>query len=392
LTDASLLPFQIGRLVEANQLTIAGSSTLTPIALEEATQFPIYWNSLAAANPGWGTVSALEINQVNIGALGSGNAIPALAASTTDVGELSIPPSDIEWQTSNMGSLQQWSVGIDSMAIILSPDLTWFPNNLNTLQVAQLFADTNPTANTAGTGIPLYNTGGDFLAAYYGGANNIPSAINGVQITAAIKSEVIQRAIRDPTSGIFDCFNNFFAVPNGYQFEHASGSPGTVTATENMAPYTLSEEDSNFLVRISEGSLSSGSDYIGLVPVGSLPYGNVIPLNISFNLANPPSSTIMYSGHFGTVGQQNYSWGPYVAPTVANVEYAYSNVQTNFATGQFDAWRWLWEVTPGPIPASGPPLAAGVWIAYLRAHNPTALPRGSTPAQALSWVTINVSS
>ena len=103
LTHASSLPFQTGQLATANQLTIAGSSILAPVAQEEAAQFPNYWSNLVAANPGWGTALALDIDQINIGTLGSGNAVSALAAGTADVGEMSRPPSSIEWQTSNMG-------------------------------------------------------------------------------------------------------------------------------------------------------------------------------------------------------------------------------------------------------------------------------------------------
>jgi hypothetical protein len=35
------------------------------------------------------------------------------------------------------------------------------------------------------------------------------------------------------------------------------------------------------------------------------------------------------------------------------------------------AWRWLWEVTPGSIPSTGPLLETGVWIAYMRLHGTT---------------------
>ncbi|MGA2523461.1 MAG: hypothetical protein ABSF65_04825 [Candidatus Bathyarchaeia archaeon] len=82
------------------------------------------------------------------------------------------------------------------------------------------------------------------------------------------------------------------------------------------------------------------------------------------------------------MGQQNYSWGPYVTPTVANVKYASSGVQIHSATGQYDAWRWLWEVTPEQIPTTGPLLATGVWVAYLRAVNPMTLPGGSVEASS----------
>ena len=80
-------------------LTVAGSSTVAPIAQEEITTFPSYWNGLVAANPAWGTTSALDISQVSLAGLGSGTAVPALAASSggADVGEMSRPPSTGEY-------------------------------------------------------------------------------------------------------------------------------------------------------------------------------------------------------------------------------------------------------------------------------------------------------
>lgn len=59
-TTVHALPFQSGNLVTSNTLTIAGSSTVGPIAQEEIGSFPSYWNTLVTANPTWGTYSNLE--------------------------------------------------------------------------------------------------------------------------------------------------------------------------------------------------------------------------------------------------------------------------------------------------------------------------------------------
>jgi len=336
-----------GGLVNPNTLTIAGSSTVYPIAVEEASQFPNYWNSLVAANPSWG---ASDITQpISIAGLGSGTAIPALVAGTADIGEMSRPPqnSSAEWLNPSMTHMQIWAVGIDSVAIVLSPDMTWFPTNVTTFQVAKLFAD-QPSGYTT----PYYNTWGDFLADYYGGASNIPSSIN-----STVRSELINRAVRDPTSGTFDCFNNYFAVPNNFQFEHKTS--GVVTGSQEMAPYTYCEENIDIYNTVSAGNLGSSSDYIGFISLGYLEtYGHMIGLNVAYNLENPPKSIISYI--------QPYSWGPYVVPTKANVQWAVSGVQPPGATGQYEAWRWLWEVTPNSIPSTGPLLETGVWIAYMR--------------------------
>ena len=341
------LPFQNNQLVNPATLTIAGSSTVYPIAVEEASQFPSYWNSCVAANPSWGASYITE--PLSIAGLGSGTAIPALTGGTADIGEMSRPPqtSTAEWLAPTMTSMQIWAVALDSVAIVLSPDMTWFPLNLTTLQVAQLFAD-QPSNYTT----PYYTTYGQFLDAYYGGAGKVPPSIN-----STILNEPINRAVRDPTSGTFDCFNNYFAQPSNFQFEHKVS--GVVTASQEMAPYTYCEENINVYNTVSAGNLASDSDYIGFISLGYLEtYGHMIGLNIAYNLENPPKSLISYV--------QPYSWGPYVTPTKANVEWGYSGIQGPGATGQYQAWRYLWEVTPSSIPSTGPLLETGVWIAYMR--------------------------
>lgn len=382
------LPFQNGQLVAANTLNVAGSSTVGPIALEEAGQFTAYWNALIAepANSGFDTSS---INTVNVAELGSGTAIPALTGGTADIGEMSRPPqsSTTEWGASSMTSMQIWAIGLDSIAIVVSPDMTWFPTTLTTFQVAELFADNVAAQNSNNQGTsgvtgttPIYGTWGAFLDAYYGGAANVPSSV-----PAAVLTEKITLAVRDPTSGTFDCFNNYFAAPNGYSFEYKN-SAGTVVGSENMAPYTYCEENINVFDTVSQGNTAAGTDAIGFISLGYYEtYGSMIGLNIAFNMASPPSGQtasplIHYYGPSGTEGATSnsaytgynvYSWGSYVVPNRANVIYAYSGIQGSGATAPYEAWRYLWEVTPSVIPSTGPLLATGVWIAYMRAQGTT---------------------
>jgi ABC-type phosphate transport system substrate-binding protein len=335
--------------IAAGTLNIAGSSTVYPIAYEEASQFPAYWNALVAANPSW---DAYPVSTINIQGEGSGTAIPNLVSGAADIGEMSRPPqaNSAEWGNTAMANMQIWAVGIDSVAIVLSPDMTWFPTDLTTLQVAELFADTPASSYTT----PYFSTWNDFLTAYYA-PNPIPATINGVTITSAMLSEPINRAVRDPTSGTFDCFNNYFAKPNNFNFE--AGSP--VSGSQQMAPYTYCEANINIYNTVSAGSLASDTDYIGFISLGYLQtYGHMIGLNIAYNIASPPSSYISYV--------TPATWGPYVAPSRPNVLYALSGIQGSGATGQYQAWRWLWEVTPNQIPSTGALLETGVWIAYMR--------------------------
>jgi hypothetical protein len=405
----SSLPWSTNTLVTTGQLTVAGSSTVGPIASEEINQggFVAYWNSIAAG------LDSSTITQVNLATLGSGTAAPALTNNNSppaDVGEMSRPLQTAEWQNTALNNLQQYAVGVDSVAIVLSPDMTWLISylqtqgvtGLTTLQVANLFADT--TAATDGnqglTGVtdstPLYTTWAAFFTAQ---GWTIPTAYS------SDASSTIQRAVRDPTSGTFDCFDNYFAVPNGYQFEHkgyttASPNQKTVDGTTQMAPFTLCPENQDIFTTVS-----TGTNYIGFISLGYLisqggsqpgsaqyPTGTkMIGVNIAFNMASPPSGKtaspiITYYGTgigFPSGSANLPSWGAFIVPTDANVIYAYSGYKGSstspygVATGAYEAWRWLWEVTPGQIPSSGPCLVAGVWIAYMMAHGTTNT--GETP-------------
>jgi ABC-type phosphate transport system substrate-binding protein len=411
MANASGLPWTNGSLVTSNQLTIAGSSTVGPIAQEEISDgFVSYWNSLVATNyASWCTLPAgftqaqaeaqLDLTQINLATLGSGTAIPALAGSTADIGEMSRPPQPAEYSNAAMPNMQLYAVGIDSAAIVVSPDMTWFPKDLTTLQVAELFADNSPQSNTvangtAGATTPLFSTWGAFFT---------NQSISTAGMPPAALTETIQRAVRDPTSGTFDCFNNYFVVPNGLQFEAKQGSPSYVYASENMAPYKFCEQNQDIYNAVSQGSLANNNDYIGFISLGYLQrLGNMIGINIAYNMAplpyNPTSgatqptatAVITYYGPSGTWGSDApatsplyvvsssnsaaytiYQWGSYVTPTRDNVVYAYSGYKDTAATGQYEAWRWLWEVVPGTIPSSGTLLATGVWIAYMREWNTT---------------------
>ncbi len=342
-----------------------------------------------------------------------------------DVAEMSNSPQPSEWATPDLSNMQQYAVGIDGVAIVVSPDMTWFPRDLTTLQVAQLFADNNPTANLEGNyNAPLYNTWGDFLMAYYNvsSLSDLPTSINGVNITNAITSGTIQRACPTPdldegNMGTFDCFNNYFAVPNGYHFEDKSGNPSSVDATMNMAGdiYNTALDhygDQAVYLRVEQGNLITG-DFIGVISLARLQaYGGpqnpvgagttMIGLNIVYNTAPPPATktasplTTYYGpsdtfgiptsgANTGTNGQlinpsdradnggvySVYSWGNYVAPTDDNLAYAFYGIKDSAATDPYEAWTYVWAVVPGAIPASGPTLAAGVWIAYMMADGTT---------------------
>jgi ABC-type phosphate transport system substrate-binding protein len=373
-TSYSSLPFSQGNLVTPGQLTVAGSSTVGPIATEEITPptgtqgFNAYFNGLITKNS-WPSTWALS-SSVSLATQGSGTAIPALDSATADVGEMSRPPqnSSAEYLQGAMNNLQLYAVGIDSVAIVLSPDMTWFPSGVTTQQVAQIFAMATPNNQNEGTSsnataTGLYTTWGDFLQAYYKVSGLAAVQAQNPAVTSAIYNEQIQRAVRDPTSGTYDCFNNYFAVPNNYQFEHKTNS--VVDGAENLGPYTYCQENINIYNTVSAGSLATSSDYIGFISLGYLQtYGHMIGVSIEFNTSNVPNSYIAYQG--GT-----FVPSAPIAPTVPNVILGYSGQSPPGATGAYAAWRWLWEVLPGTITDTNPNMAAGVWVAYMKETNTT---------------------
>lgn len=394
------LQWASNQLVNPGTLTVAGSSTVGPVATEEISGsgstpgFTTYFNNLVSNG-----LASSDISSVSLSTFGSGTAVPALdyTGGVADVGEMSRPFSSGEYGVACMSDLQQWAIGVDSVAIVLSKDMSWFVpalqangvQGLTTLQVAELFQDSSPSTTATNQGLtdgaagyaPLYTTWAQFFTAQ---GWTVPSA------DTTLAAMTINRAARDPSSGTFDCFNNYFAVPNGYQFENkavtsTSNGQSTVVGSQEMAAFTYCEENSDIQNTITA---SSANNYIAFISLGyllSAPTGSMIGLNIAFNMASTPtgSSGSPLITYFGTAistagGEVGFpsgtanapTWGSYVVPTDANVIWAYSGVKSTggtygAATGQYEAWRWLWEVTPGPIPSTGPCLAAGVWIAYM---------------------------
>ena len=116
---------------------------------------------------------------------GSGTAIPALIDGSSDIGEMSRPPNNntAEWLNPAMTNMQIWAIGFDSVAIVTSPDMTWFPTNLKTSQITDLFAAHPSTGGSA------YVTYGDFFTA---------QGISTTGVPAAALSTPINRAVREP--------------------------------------------------------------------------------------------------------------------------------------------------------------------------------------------------
>jgi len=200
-------------LVNPGQLTVAGSSTVGPVASEEISPpsgtvgFTAYFNNLIATSGGK-VVSPTLTSDVSLSTFGSGTAVPALdyTGGTADVGEMSRPFSSAEYSVPCLADMQQWAIGVDSVAIVMSKDMSWFlpalaaqtppVTGLTTLQVAELFQDNNPFntevnqgLNTGAPGaVPLYSTWAQFFTAQ---GWTVPSA------DATLAAATINRAARD---------------------------------------------------------------------------------------------------------------------------------------------------------------------------------------------------
>jgi ABC-type phosphate transport system substrate-binding protein len=283
-------------LLSSGTLSISGSSTVYPCEVDASATFPAYYTSITG-----------DTITLNINAGGSGVAIPNMVSQADDIGAMSRPPTDAEFNS--MPDLQQYAIGIDSVAIVVNPYLSPWIQNVTVTQVADLFE----TYNNSGVQTPFYTTWNQFN----------PAAPN----------EPIERAVRDPTSGTFDCFYNFFLKPAGFPQTETNSS-----AQAQLAPYTYCQNNIDVLNTITG---SGGQDYIGFISLGYLHYGGLSALNI-----------------------WNSALSTYVVPSDVNVR-----------NGSYLPWRFLWVVVNGTIPAdmSNPNFVIGLWIAYLK------LPSGYAP-------------
>ena len=276
-------------LLTPGTLAISGSSTVYPVAIDASSTFPAYYNSIT------GLTLTLSIQQG-----GSGVAIPNMVSQADDMGEMSRPPTDAEY--ASMPDLQQYAIGEDSVAIVVNPYMSTWIVNLTTTQVADIFET-------------FTNASGQFLYYTYWS-----------DVNPAAPHQLIQRAVRDPTSGTYDCFYNFFLKPAGFPQTETNAS-----ALAQMAPYTYCQNNIDILDTITG---AGGQYYIGFISLGYLHYGGLSAINI-----------------------WNPALGYFVVPSVANViNHSYTPV------------RLLWEVVNGTIPAapSNPSFVEGLWIAYLK--------------------------
>ncbi len=71
---------------------------------------------------------------------------------------------------------------------------------------------------------------------------------------------------------------------------YTNQAPSTADTSENMAPYTYAQKTSTYTTQLAQDNCQPQSDYIGFISLGYLQsYGNMIGLNIQFNVAAPPS-------------------------------------------------------------------------------------------------------
>lgn len=242
-------------LVTGNTLTIAGSSTVYPVARDAAasTKFPTYFNGL---NLGY------TINTVTVGSSSSNDAVPSVFSTssiTADIGEMSRPPTSTEWAGSSSydtTNMQLYAVGIDSVAIIIGNGLksNSFLQQMTATQIAKLFVK-DPT-----TGQPFYTTWN--------------------QVDSSLPNQPITRVVRDTGSGTYDCFQNYFLNPSGYA--------GSDKGKSELATYQGEQTNDD----VETFMTSSSGDYaIAFISMGYLTHGGMTSVAVKFEHAAAPYNT-----------------------------------------------------------------------------------------------------
>ncbi len=312
-------------LVDNNTLKLAGSSTVYPISVLASQTFPTYWNNLVDANPAWS--ASRQTAPMVIAGLGSGTAfsgiLPTSGTATSDIGQMSRPPTLAEWNQANAANAQIWALGVDSIAIVYREDMaSWAPTQLTQVQAAKLFESTDLDGNT-----PVYTTWGQFLNDYYG-VGNVPAAAQ------AHMNDPINRAVRSATSGTADCWNNFFGNKFGSPATNLRTSGGEVIGWQYMATHIPCQTNQDVYNRLQDTP-----SCIGFISLGYLDrLGHMTGVSIWNSAANPAD---------------------YYAPSRQTV-----------IAGTYTAMRYLWDVTASTIPTTGADLEKGVFIAYQKLENP----------------------
>jgi ABC-type phosphate transport system substrate-binding protein len=265
-------------LLTSGVLKTAGSSTVLPVSQDAEIDYENWMLSTQGM-----TIDA------QIAGGGSGAGFSQILGGTIDVGASSRPPTTAEWNNTNGANLRIWAIGIDSIAIIVPVSNNWI-HNVTGQQVSDLFSK---YAN----GTAVYTYWDDFA----------PGAPH----------QVINRAVRDLTSGTHECFRNNFLTPFGRT--DANLANNIEQKTNNIDVYNLMTSP-------------AGQYYIAYIGLGFLHLGGLTSLWI-YNAAK----------------------SDYIEPTDAHVK-----------DGSYPPWRWLWYMTIGVPRADTDDKAKSIWISFVR--------------------------
>ncbi|MCW4025004.1 MAG: substrate-binding domain-containing protein [Candidatus Bathyarchaeota archaeon] len=213
-------------LLTSHELVTRGSSTVYPVSMAAKTAFMNHYPAITSV-------------EVNSG--GSGGAFPGVYQVDTpysDVGSMSRLPKSTEWALSGADNAQIWSIGIDSIAILIGPGNNWLKTDLTTQEVADI---------------------------YCGGYTNWDDLPAGYLVGTA-PATPIDRVVRDLESGTTDCFYNFFLDPEDLEL------------TDITTPFTELPNNIDVYNHMTTGATKDYS--IAFIGMGFLHLGGLYPINI----------------------------------------------------------------------------------------------------------------
>jgi ABC-type phosphate transport system substrate-binding protein len=354
----SAIPVQARTTLLANgQLQILGSSTVYPISSSAKPDFQTYTAGLSAPF----TATSVTLND-----LGSGYGLNALAGIggvtlSADVSASSKSGASAGlFTTGTLTDPQEFQIGYDSIAIIVSDQNTWL-TQATSAQISDLFRSVGNSAQ-GGSSAPYYQTWGDWAAAQ----NPV------VNLDASVASQNIVRIGRELSSGTWDGFNTFFMK----QFSHEMSYQGTGTFTgQTTSGSGGSQATSNWLPTGTQAQggyqgLTANQDVLSAMGNSQNKYA------IGFiGLGFVQNDLTTHPDHIIPLAIYNSVSSTYVLPADTNVRTGIKNgvvagaYISSGGSGNAVIQRGLWYFMDG-IPASNTADAVkSLWISYVKGND-----------------------
>lgn len=300
-------------LITLDQMHSTGSSTVHPVTEYQAkdpfkTFLDTYTHPDLTGDP-WPITTFTALST------GTGVGYSSIASGTTDIGAGSSTPKSTEWSAAGAEDMRIWTIGMDSVCIIV---------NLNN----PVFQQAGVLGLTRQEAFRLFCRTAIGEAAWYTEWDNFAEAELGIPDGVIADGLVINKFIRVLHSGTHDAFKKFFIAPEG-------------TDSNDWLDAACQQKNTNDLLLEAVEGDTYAVGYIGLGFVGG-PGGPKVP------------DLDMDNG--GPLG--------YVTPSKANV-----------LSGAYAPYRLLWYITR-EVPAKAkyttatpdPAIETALFISFVRAH------------------------